>query len=167
MRGRLGKSATYSDSNNLHQLPLYVGDNKISIGYKWLGASPIFHHFANFTGFNFFSSFNEIIVLSFSGLSPVQLKSPDAIGVGKSTTLHCWYYLDSPGELIYSVSWYWTPPSDLDFQRWDKSRLMSGREFPNKTVQFFRYRNIDPDGERRKAWDHQLQGIFHINVGFF
>ena len=115
----------------------------------------------------FFSSFNEIIVLSFSGLSPVQLKSPDAIGVGKSTTLHCWYYLDSPGELIYSVSWYWTPPSDLDFQRWDKSRLMRSREFPNKTVQFFRYRNIDPDGERRKAWDHQLQGIFNINVGFF
>ena len=120
-----------------------------------------YKHFANFT------SFNEIIVPSFSGLSPVQLKSPDAIGVSKSTTLHCWYYLDSPGELIYSVLWYWTPPSDLDFRRWDKSRLMSRQEFPNKTVPFFRYRKIDPDGDRKKAWDHQLRGIFHINVGFF
>ena len=42
-----------------------VGNNKISIGYKWLGAPPIFHHFANFTSFNLFSSFNEIIVFFF------------------------------------------------------------------------------------------------------
>ena len=107
----------------------------------------------------------------FSGLSLVQVKSPDAIGVSKSTTLNCWYYLNNPGELIYSVSWYWTPPirksSDLDFRCWDKSRLMSRPEFPTKTVHFFRYRKIDPDGERKKAWNHQLRGIFDVNVGFF
>ena len=99
------------------------------------------------------------------------MKSPDAIGVSKSTTLNCWYYLNNPGELIYSVSWYWTPAirksSDLDFRCWDKSRLMSRPEFPTKTVHFFRYRNIDPDGERKKAWNHQLRGIFDVNVGFF
>ena len=127
-------------------------------------------------GFNLFSSFNKIgmyiiVFVSFSGLSLVQVKSPDAIGVSKSTTLNCWYYLNNPGELIYSVSWYWTPPirksSDLDFRCWDKSRLMSRPEFPTKTVHFFRYRKIDPDGERKKAWNHQLRGIFDVNVGFF
>ena len=107
----------------------------------------------------------------FSGLSPVRVKSPDAIGVSKSTTLHCDYFLDNPGEQIYSVLWYWTPAvrkfSDLDFRRWDKSGLLSRPDFPTKPVQFFRYRKIDPDGERRKAWDHQLRGIFDVNVGYF
>ena len=103
----------------------------------------------------------------FTGLSPVRVKSRDAIQVGKSTTLHCDYYLDNPGEQLYSVSWYWTPAiseSEIDFRRWDNSGLLSRPDFPKKPVQFFRYRKIDPDGARRKAWDHQLRGIFDVNV---
>ena len=99
------------------------------------------------------------------------MKSRDAIEVSKSTTLHCDYYLDIPGEQIYSVLWYWTPAvrksSDVDLRRWDKSGLVSRPDFPTKPVQFFRYRKIDPDGERRKAWDHQLRGIFDVNVRHF
>ena len=106
--------------------------------------------------------------MNFSGLSPVRVKSADAIGVSKSTTLNCWYYLNNPGELNYSVSWYWTPPirksSDLDFRCWDKSRLMSRPEFPTKTVHFFRYRKIDPDGDRRTAWDHKLRIFFDADA---
>ena len=97
----------------------------------------------------------------------MRVKSRDAIQVGKSTTLHCDYYLDNPGEQLYSVSWYWTPAiseSEIDFRRWDNSGLVSRPDFPTKPVQFFRYRKIDPDGARRKAWDHQLRGIFDVNV---
>ena len=101
----------------------------------------------------------------FSGLSPVRIKSKDAIEVSKSTTLHCDYYLDNLGEQLYSVLWYWTPSiKSVDFRRWEKSGLVSKPEIPTKAVQFFRYRKIDPDGTRKKAWDHNLRGIFDVNV---
>ena len=111
----------------------------------------------------------------FSGLSPVRVKSRgDAIEVGKSTNLHCDYYLDGDDEQLYSVLWYWTPQiksdSAIDFRRWDQSggiALLSHRpERPQQQIQFFRYRKIDPDGTRKKAWDHKLRGIFDVNVSF-
>lgn len=89
----------------------------------------------------------------------------------KSATLHCDYFLDNTNEQIYSVLWYWTPSpnrrSDVDFRRWEKSGLMNRPELPKKAVQFFRYRKIDPDGTRKKSWDHQLRGIFSVNVSLF
>ena len=104
--------------------------------------------------------------LLFLGLSPVRVKSKEAVEVTKSTTLHCDYFLDNENEQLYSVLWYWTPKSStyssIDLRLMDKSGLSLPPQLPQGPVQFFRYRKGDEDG--KKAWDNQLRGIFSVNV---
>ena len=100
-------------------------------------------------------------------MSSVRIKSPDAIEVTKSTTLHCDYYLDSPNEQVYSVLWYWHPSPErhpyLDtFQSANPNEANS-----QNPVHFFRYLKADPDpdGENhKKAWLGKLRGIFDVKV---
>ena len=99
-------------------------------------------------------------------MSPVRVKSKEAVEVTKSTTLHCDYFLDNENEQLYSVLWYWTPKSStyssIDLRLMDKSGLSLPPQLPQGPVQFFRYRKGDEDG--KKAWDNQLRGIFSVNV---
>ena len=99
-------------------------------------------------------------------MSPVRVKSKEAVEVTKSTTLHCDYFLDNENEQLYSVLWYWTPKSStyssIDLRLMDKSGLSLPPQLPQGPVQFFRYRKGDKDG--KKAWDNQLRGIFSVNV---
>lgn len=101
------------------------------------------------------------------GLSSVIVKSRGAVEEGKSIRLHCEFSLDElKGERLYSVLWYWAPEETQnmgDLRLWPHTGLRKTK-MPSKPVQFFRYRTIDPSGDRKKAWDYKLRGIFTINV---
>ena len=122
----------------------------------------------------------------FSGLSNVRVLVDETYDViapsvqveeGRSTRVHCdfstEYVRGDKEEEVYSVLWYWIPPTGVDkpvpdLRLWPLHAAggpNSGRpSLPSVPVQFYRFVRMGAGKEDKQAWLTRLRGIFTVNV---